>query len=233
MSLFQKRNKPTKEDLQQKAAQDLVPIKAIDSGMVLTPDNRLVQILKIGAVNTQLMSSNELYMLLENYEAFLKSLSFSFQLEVVAEPVDLKKYVRSQEEMFDNTKDFNRRNLLKSYIEYAKGMETSRQIIRRQRYIIFDEKIRGSATKDYETAMYDLEEKRDQVISGLKDLDLPCEALSNTEIVRFFHIFFNYEGALNQHINPDVLQPITDAKMIVHDDRGVTVIRPKKAVLTK
>lgn len=232
MNLFRKRNKSTEKELQQKTAQDLVPIKSIDSGMVLTPDNRLVQIMKVGAINTELMSQKELHALLENYEAFLKSFTFPIQQEIVSEPVDLKRYIRSMEEQFENTKDFNRRLLLKSYIDYSRSMETSRRIMRRQRYIIFDEKIKGSTNKDYEDAVYDIEEKKEHVTSGFKDLDLTCEPISNTEIVRFFHIFFNYDGALHQRIDPDTLHKITIGNPVVPmpNTKGVITIHPKKAV---
>lgn len=212
--MFKKRNKSTLEEKQKLAAQQLIPIKAIDKGLILTPDNRLVQILKISALNLELMSKTELNLLLEEYEAFLKSFTFPFQQEIVSEPVDLKRYIRQQEEFLEQTKNFHRRSLMKSYIEYTKTMETSRQIMRRQRYIIFDEKISGSTKKEYEEAVHDIEEKKEHVESGLKEMDLSVEPVTNTEIVRFFHIFFNYEGALHQSINPDQLLPITVGKSI-------------------
>lgn len=227
MNLIGKKNKVTVQEAQRKSAQDLIPIKAIDSGIVLTSDNRLVQIMKVGALNTELMSQNELHLLLESYEAFLKSLTFRIQQEIVSEPVDLKQYIHSQEEQLEKTIDFNRRLLLKSYIDYTKSMETSRQIIRRQRYIIFDVKIKGSTNKDYEEAVYEIEDKKDHITSGLRDLDLSCQPINNVEIVRFFHIFFNYDGALHQRINPDMLQNITIGNSVYPTSNELSLLRQK------
>lgn len=227
MNLIGKKNRVTLQEAQRKSAQDLIPLKAIDSGKVLTTDNRLVQIIKVGALNTELMSQNELHLLLESYEAFLKSLTFQIQQEIVSEPVDLKRYIHSQEEQLEKTKDFHRRLLLKSYIDYTKSMETSRQIIRRQRYIIFDVKIKGSTNKDYEEAIYEIEDKKDHITTGLKDLDLNCQPISNVEIVRFFHIFFNYEGALHQRINPDMLQNITIGNSDILTANELSLLRQK------
>lgn len=86
----------TEKEKQEKVAQDLIQVKGLDDGRFITNDNRLVQILKVSAVNTQLMSNNELRILLEKYEAFLKSLIFPIQQEIVSEPVDLKEYIRTQ-----------------------------------------------------------------------------------------------------------------------------------------
>lgn len=203
MSLFRIRNKAGK------SAQDLIQVKGLDNGKFITDDDRIIQIIKVGAVNTQLMSQYELSALLERYEALFRSFRFHVHQEIVSEPVDLKQYIQKHEELLETTKDFNRKKYLKSYIEYTEGLQTSRTIIMRKRYIILDEKIKGPSMKDYQKATHDLEKKVKQVVNGLENLELVCEAVSDQEIVKLFHIFFNYDKALIESVDPEDVKEIT------------------------
>jgi hypothetical protein len=212
-----RKNKPTLEEQRQKAAQELIPLKALDAGLILTPDNRLVQIMKVSAINVELMSKAELHLLLENYEGFLKSITFPFQQCVVSEPIDLKKYISSMQEKLEHIKSNQRKLLLENYIEYNRSMETSRKIMKRQRYIVVDEVIKGATEKAYEEAIHDIAEKRDHIENGMKDLDLTIEPISNTEIVRLLQIFFNYEGALYQPMQTDIVPPIVMGEPVLND----------------
>jgi hypothetical protein len=225
MSLFFLKNKKEQQD---KSAQDLIPIKMIDSGMFVTPDDRLVQIMKVSSINIQLKSKSELQTLLESYEAFLKSINFPIQIQIVSMPVDLKNYISGMESKFRNTKDINRRALLQSYIDYCKDMESSRQIMMRQRYIIFDEKITGDTEKEYEEAVSDIRQKAETVMTGFKDMDLTCGPIDNTELVKLFQVFFNYETSLQHSIDPFYLQKFTTGQKLESNERRIRVLNLSK-----
>lgn len=210
MKLFQKKPKLSPAEQEKKSAQKLIPIKGLDSGVIITPDNRLVQVCKVDAVNTELMSNREFNALVENYEAVLKSINFETQVTIVSQPVDLSEYIKNQQEILKNTKNFHRKRLLNSYIDYSRGMEKSRKVIQRQRYIIFDEPIKKPDEKGYQEALQDLQEKTDHIIQSFKDLDLAVDPVNDVEAVRLLHIFFDFEGAQNSPItNTNVSQIIT------------------------
>jgi hypothetical protein len=223
--LFSLKNKQK----QQRSSQDLIPIKMIDGGMFVTPDNRLIQILKVSSINTQLMSKNELQRLLESYESFLKSISFPFQIEIVSMPVDLKHYIGQMGDMFQKTKDFNRRALLKSYIDYCQDMQSSRQIMMRQRFIIFDEKIKGSTDKEYEDAVHDIEQKTENMVTGFKDIKLTCQPINNAELMKLFQVFFNYEASLHDDLEPLLLQKITIGTHLI-ENMNILKLHPKEVI---
>lgn len=203
MNLFRLKSKG------EKSVQDLIQIKGLDDGKFITDDDRILQIIKVGAVNTQLMSQYELNHLLQRYEALFKSFRFHVHQEIISQPLDLKQYIQSHEEIFETTKDFKRRNYLKSYIEYTEGLQSSRKIIMRRRYIIIDEKIKGPSMKNYQNAVSNLEKKTKQVVNGLEGLELPCEKVDEPEIIKLFHIFFNYDKALIEEVKPEKINEIT------------------------
>jgi type IV secretory pathway VirB4 component len=190
------------------SAQQLIPIKAIDSGVVLTDDNRLVMMLKVDAINTELMSNTELKYLFEDYSSFLKSIYFKFQTEIVSQPIDLTNYIKGQQQNLQKTINPYKRKLLESNIDYSRNMEHSKQVIQRQRYFIFDEPVKGKEQSHYEFAMNDLEVKAEHIISGHKEIGLTAEPLNNVEAMRYMHIFFDYEGAQYTPINHSSIQQI-------------------------
>lgn len=210
------------------SSQDRIPIQKLESGLVITNDNRIIQILKVNAVNTELMSENELENLLEKYEVFLKSITFTFQQEIISMPIDLEKYIRTQEEQYARTEDAHRKSLLRSYIEYTKSMSNTKKIMRRQRYVILDQVIKSTTPNDFESALQELDDKTEHVISGLSDLDLTCEPVNNIEATKLFQVFFNFEASLYQQINPDGIQKVTTRNPIIpFHERGNRMIYPK------
>lgn len=47
------------------------------------------------------------------------------------------------------------------------------------------------------------------------------------EIVKLFHIFFNYEDALYERVDPNTVRGITIRESEVKTHDGIPVIRPK------
>ncbi|MCU6603810.1 hypothetical protein OCO53_25555 [Peribacillus frigoritolerans] len=193
MNLFKRNPKLTTEEKDKLSAQQMIPFKALDSGAILTPDNRLVMILKVDAINTELLSDSELDTVFEKYESFLKLIKNDVSTSIVSQPIDLKKYVQKEKERLNNTKNFYRKKLLNDYIDYCNGMQQNKGMVQRKRYFIFDEKIKGP--DKFHQTIEELEEKAASFIQGFKEMDLESEPLTNLETIQYFHIFFDFEGA--------------------------------------
>lgn len=200
INLIHTKQKLTAAEKNKLSAQQLIPLKALDSGVILTPDNRLVMILRVDAINTQLLSNSELNSLFKAYEAFLKSITSDIQQTIVSQPIDLKQYIQKEKERLKHTKNFHKKKLLNNYIEYVSGMQKNKMVIQRQRYLVFDEKIKGPSVESYQAAINELEDKADSYIQGLKEFDLIAEPLLDIETIQYFHIFYDFEGAQNTPI---------------------------------
>lgn len=189
MKLLQRNQK---EEL---SAQSLVPIKSVDDGVILTIDNRLVLILRVSAINVELMSNNEYNFLIESYESILKSFRFEHQVEVLSHPIDLDVYIKNEKEILQETKNFYRKRLLNSYIDHCENKKSSKQVIQKQRYFICDQKMKSNTEKGYKDAFKQLEERRKHIASSFKDMNLLVGKLNNHEAIRCFHLFFDFDGA--------------------------------------
>lgn len=205
--------KQTKEEKQKQTAQRAIPLKAVHGGLLITPDNKLVKILRISSRNMELMSNFEMNRIFDKYEDFLTGLEFPIQETVVSQPVDLTRYIEHQRQILKNTTNPIKRQLLQTYMDYTDGFTKSQQMIQRQRYIIFSEKISDTTEEAYIEAVKELNERASYIRSGLHDLELSAEDLTNKEIIKYFHTFFDYYSAQQFPIQNEIIpQMITGGK---------------------
>ncbi len=182
---------------QVQSAQDLIPIKAIYHGLIETTDQRLVKILAVSAVNTHLMSYTEEKEVLEGYEAFLRGLRSPVQIARVAEPMDLNEYIKKLKEKLNSLANPYKREMLASYIAYAKTLQEDRDMIRRNRYLIFDESFSSERSK--EDAMQKIKQRTRDITLAIEEMlfrhKLTVTELTNDDLSKYIHMFFDYESA--------------------------------------
>jgi len=165
--------------------------------MIETKDRRLIKMLAVSAVNTHLMSYAEEREVLEGYESFLKTLDKPIQIIRIAEPIDLKEYIFHLRKRYNAEQNSFKRKMLKSYIEYAKQLQENREMIRRNRYVVIDEKFTSLADK--EKAIEQLNTRVNDLRLGIEEMlyqhKLEAYVLSNNELKKILHMLFDYENA--------------------------------------
>lgn len=192
-----KKQKKQQEKSPQQSVQDCIPVRGIYHEMIETTDRRLIKVLAVTAVNTHLMSYAEEREVLEGYESFLKTLDKPVQIARVAEPIDLKNYIFQLRKRYREEQNPYKKMMMKSYIDYAKQLQSDRKMIRRNRYIIIDEKF--SSLADKEKAIERLKARVNDLKLGIEEMlyqqKLEAYVLSNNELKRYLHMFFDYENA--------------------------------------
>lgn len=203
-----KAKKAKQQEKALKSVQQLIPIKEIEQGKLITPDNKMVQCLKVSAINLELTSNAECNELFELFEGFLMTITYPVQLTNVSMPVDLKSYISEQERTHFLTKNPYKRQMQESYIEYAKEIEISQDIMQRQRYVIFCEQMKEDTPEiRYETIL-ELEEKKDEIVTSLLELELTAEEVTDLELIRYLHTLFDYNEAQNRPIESSTISQI-------------------------
>lgn len=177
--------------------QDWIPVRGIYNEMIETKDQRLIKVLAVSAVNTHLMSYAEEREVLEGFESFLKTLDKPIQIARVAEPIDLKDYILQLKKRYQEEKNPFKKRMLKSYIAYTKQLQEDREMIRRNRYVIIDEKFTSAADK--EKAIERLKMRANDLKLGIEEMlyqqKLEAYELSNNELKKYLHMLFDYENA--------------------------------------
>lgn len=210
----QSKQQKKQEEVAKKSIQDLIPIKEIKDGVLITPDNKAVQIIKVSAINAELMSYLEVNNLLESYEGVLSSVDYHIQTLNLSMPIDLKSYISDQQATLDKTKNPFKQRLLKGYINHSIGIENSQDMIQRQHFLLFFEKIKSDNEKDKQDALIDLHEKKEHLIASMRELELVVEEATKLEIIRINHTLFDYVGSQHYPIErPEVTQVIEGGKL--------------------
>lgn len=183
--------------MDQQTVQSLIPIYSIYNELIETKDGRLTKVLSVTAVNTTLMSYAEEKEVLEGYENFLKNLRKPIQITRVAEPIDLTDYIRDLKLKMRATNNPYRRQMLQSYVNYAAQLQEDRDIIRRNRYVIIDEKFTDARSK--EEAIRNLRRRASDLKLAIEEMlyrhKLEVHELNNEELKRYIHTLYDYENA--------------------------------------
>ncbi|CAI8917601.1 hypothetical protein [Priestia megaterium] len=191
--MFGKKKQPQKE----KTVQDLIPIRNIYNEMIETKDNKLIKVLDISAVNMSLMSHSEQAEVYEGYENFLNTIDKNLQINRVSTPVNLKDYITDLQTKLEKIDNPYKRKILKSYIWYANNIQEDREMIRRSRYIVLDESFTDEKSKDKAIRKLKLrvEDYKIKIEEMLRSPRLEVRELSNLELEKYLHMFFDYENA--------------------------------------
>lgn len=181
----------------EKTVQDLIPIRNIYNEMIETKDSRLIKVLSVSAVNISLMSHNEEREVLESYENFLNSIDAPIMVSRVSTPVNLKDYILDLQSTLNKMENPYKRQILKSYIWYANNIQKDREMIRRNRYIVIDESFSDEKSKNeaIRKLRKRIEDYRIKIEEMLRSPKLEVKELSNKELEKYIHMFFDYENA--------------------------------------
>lgn len=203
-----KKEQKKKEETAKKSVQDLIPIKEIENGFLITPDNKMVMVLKVSALNLELASNAECNEIFEIFEGFLMSLTYPVQITNVSMPVNLKVYISEQESIHKKTQNDYKKMLLESYIDYSKEIELSQDIMQRQRYIVFSEQMNEDTPEKRSLTMLEMYEKKDEIVASISELDLEAEQVNDLELIRYLHAMFDYSGAQTRPIESPIVPQI-------------------------
>ncbi|PGZ17609.1 hypothetical protein COE43_12650 [Bacillus cereus] len=216
--LFKTKKKSSK-NVPEKLVQDLIPVRNIYSEVIETTDNRLIKIINVSSVNTTLMSYNQQAAVLNQYESFLKSIKKSIQISRIAEPINLKNYIFDLQQENKEIDNPHKRMMMTSYIEFAKGIQESKDMTRRSCYVTIyekfsDEKSKEKAIKHLEVYAKDMILKLEEMLYETK---LEARQLSNEELKRMMHLFMDYENAQINNIGNDLDLPYIIGKRSLHE----------------
>ncbi len=208
---FKKREKIffyRKGELKMKDKQDArrkIGIKNVFADCLETRDNRFVRVFEISSINLSLSNKLEKKSALESFKVFMTTTNFlkTIQFSQIAQPINLTKhlhFVRKNNKKQDNE---IKNMLLKSYENYIEGIQSSRELVSRKRYVIISQKI-GS---DREKALDQIDQLSKLTISKLEGMtfdytSLTAKQLNNDELTKLMFTSIDYDSAvvLGDHI---------------------------------
>jgi type IV secretory pathway VirB4 component len=194
-----------KQNTGERSTQELLEVEDIKDDVIITKDQRLVAVIWVSAINLDLMSKAEQRYVFESFEVFLSGLNDNIQFENVAEPVNLRHYLKSLLDTHGKETNGFKKRLLASYTQFVDENQTKKSIVKKEHYIVIDEEIKGKDDFDYHDALEDLSKRVREIKQQIRemlgqDMHLDCNQLNNNQLLALLQVFYNYQEALYQPV---------------------------------
>ncbi|MDA2638691.1 hypothetical protein [Bacillus sp. FSL R12-0069] len=202
---------------QAKRTQELIPIQTLYHQAILTKNQTLVVGIRVGTMNLELMGEDEKLELMEEFGAVVSGIPCEFQIEVLAEPVDLSDYVEDQKRKIEDEPNAMRQLLRRGYVSYLEQSSHVQNTLKKAHYVLLKEKVSGEE-ESVQIGLETLLERAEQVREHLTELSedgLECHILNAYEIVQILQVHFNhYQARINRfkEVSPPYIKARHDTK---------------------
>lgn len=168
-----------------KSAEDWLPIRAINNGMIQLDNGFLVTGVKIEPKNIFILDQDVQNNVIFSLRNFYNTIDYEFWLISAGRPVDINVYLANLQVQYNNTNNQAIRKLLMQDISKANMfMSTQLNAVDTEYFILFKEKKPEIIQKRLQT-----------LISGLANCTLNSKQVSNDDLRMLLDNFFN--GAEN------------------------------------
>ena len=162
-----------------KYAEDWLPIKSINNGMILTDDGYYVTGVKVSPKNIFILDEQSQNATLFNLSTFYNTLDFDFWLLVSDRPVDISVYMSQLQLLYNKAQSPAIRKLIDQDIEKGKSF-INNNVVDTEYYLLFKEKDINEAQK-----------KIRLMINGLASCGLNASQTTNDDLRVVLNNFLN------------------------------------------
>lgn len=114
-----------------KSTQDILPVKDILNGIVITRDDRFIKLLEFKPVNFMYMAPENQNRLISTFASMLQAVPVNIQLKAVSKKADVETTITAVVEIYEKETDERRRRMLEAYISLLRKTALSVGISRR------------------------------------------------------------------------------------------------------
>lgn len=171
------------QQINQKTAQQWIPISDIEGNIVYRKDNLITAMIRVQPENIALLSDNERRRKVEALAEGFNGEKEPMQIFCVGRPVDLNSYLEVLQEKAKMEQEFTRKMVLKGYIQQAAKMASSGETVERRFYIIISKKIIDSKSES------ELINRVNELQVKLMQAELTCDICYEDELMDVFSLF--------------------------------------------
>ncbi len=130
-------------------AQDFIPVKSLQYGIIETTDGRYVKILEIEPINFSLRSAEEQYNIICSFASWLKIAPLKLQFKSITRRADSETHIKQLRKDLETEDNENCKELAEDYISLVKDVG-SREALTRRFFLVFQyEPLRRVDTNDF------------------------------------------------------------------------------------
>ena len=206
---------PNKQEAQ--PTQQFIEIQSIENDAIKLKTGSLRKVLLVSGINFSLKSEEEQGLILYAFQGFLNSLNFSVQFSIHSRKLNIDEYLAKLEEKESAEPNQLLKNQILEYREFIRSLVAQNAIMQKRFFVTvpldsiqipkagmaaaekaiswFKKKSPiGTNVKTEESLKENLEQldqRVDQVISGLNQIGLRAVPLNNDELIEFFYNLYN------------------------------------------
>jgi len=194
--------------------QQFVDIEEIKDGVIILKNGGLRKILIVSGINFELKSEDEQNIIIRAYQELLNSLDFSLQIVIHSRKSNTESYLKNLEAKQEAESNILLKDQLKEYIEFIRSFVQNNEIMTKTFFVsvpyepnvikesssmfggIFGNKKTAQEktqeqNKSLKEQINQLDQRVDQVLSGLLGVGLRAVALNNEELIELFYNLYN------------------------------------------
>lgn len=189
-----------------KTFNDISPFEGVYSDFIVLKENELVSIIQTDGVNLDQLSSDQVDELFDKYGEFISTyVLYKPQNVSMAIPVVMTPFLNEWKQRFiDTQNDPNLTNdmkqLVASYLYEYQQLETDTDTSVKAHFVVIKEKLKQPTLEELRVAETRLNEKREEIISGLNELlagyDCTSRVLNGNEASHLMHQFLDYKTSI-------------------------------------
>ncbi len=198
------------------STQQFVEIEDVRDGVVILKNGSLRRILMVAGINFELKSEEEKNVITYNYQNFLNALDFSVQIIIHSRKLNIDEYLEKLSEKGNQETNELLKNQIFEYIEFIRSFVELNAIMAKTFFVVvpYDPIVIPSGGKRFlglfkigatkknespleqslEQKITQLNQRTDQVISGLIQVGLRVVTLNDEEIIELFYNLYNPEA---------------------------------------
>lgn len=197
------------------STQQFVPIKEIKDGVVVMKDGSLRSVVLVSSINFALKNDEEKDAIIFSYQSFLNSLNYPVQIMIKSRRLYLDNYLQSLAKIVENQTNELLRLQTAEYISYIEELLEYSNIMEKRFFVVVPyypsgvEKV-GLLKKlipstptdngDFDSSKMELNQRVDNIISGLSSVGLRCVSLDTEELIELYYTFYNPDTSGNEKI---------------------------------
>ena len=193
--------------------QSFVPIKEIQSGIIVRDDGVLCGVIMVTAINFELKSETERNAILYQFQSLLNSLEVSIQIIIQSRKLNVRGYLSFLKEIYEKQKNELMRLQTQEYIKFIKHFTEVNDIMTKQFYVIvtyspinvsgggfsFFKKSASAKEKKFEENKSQLLQRISFIQNNIRSLGVNCVLLKTEEVTELIYQTFN-PGDTQTHI---------------------------------
>lgn len=199
-----------KNNKKEEYTRDMVPIKEIKDGIIITDDDRYLKILEVDPINFHLRSEDEKSEIIYQFASWFKIAPVNIHFKVVSENTNLNNHILALSDGIKKEKNVKCKELQRDYMKLICDIGL-REGVMRKFYLILEYEKKGLLSSDYSNILTSLKNAEIQAVSKLK-------ACGNKVIVHddedlfLTELFYNLFNRNSSELLPDRVKNIMNFK---------------------